>query len=367
MKILLLMKRFSTNRDMIIENFGRETRLFSEIRRLGHTVTILCADQVKKERKTTKLNGMAVEIYPFGLANIFKFTAAATAMAADNEVVIGSTHPLLGYIAHLAAKRTGRKMVYDIRDNYETYNFTNLPLLKKGILPRMVNNHVIRSCDLAVCVSESLRSKIAERRKNKPTVVVKNGVNTKFFRPLSKAICRRKLDILAKAPVIVYTGHISKERGADKLIEAFTKIRAQKPEAILLMSGQVDKDINTKQEGIIYKELPRRKDVVVGINSADVAVVPQPENETTKYAFPYKLMEYMACGVPVVATAIGDVKELLRDYPGSLAEPGNTEDLAYKITIALNNKKKVKYGRTVAEYTWEKLARKLNSELVKLR
>lgn len=367
MKILLLMKRFSTNRDMIMENFGRETRLFSEIRKLGHTVTILCADQVKKERKTTKLNGMAVEIYPFGITNIFRFAGAAASMAAENEVVVGSTHPLLGYIAHLAAKRAGRKMVYDIRDNYETYSFTNLPLLRRGLLPRMVNNHVIRSCDLAVCVSESLRSKIAEKRKDKPTVVVKNGVNTKFFRPLNKAACRKKLDLPKKAPIIVYTGHISKERGADKLIEAFSRIRAKIPEAILLLSGQVDKNINIKQEGIVYKELPIRKDVVVGINAADVAVVPQPENETTKYAFPYKLMEYMACNVPVVATAIGDVKGLLRDCPESLAEPGNVEDLTYKIASALNSRKKASYKKIVSEYTWEKLARKLNTALVQLR
>ncbi len=366
MKILLLMKRFSTNRDMILENFGRETRLFSEIRKLGHTITILCADQTKKERRTIKLNGMAVEIYPFAIKSLLKFSAVATAMAAENEVIIGSTHPLLGYIAHLAAKRTGRKMVYDIRDNYETYNFTNLPTLKKGLLPMMVNNHVIRSCDLAVCVSETLRQKIAAKRKGS-TIVIKNGVNTKFFRPLSKAACRKKLDLPAKAQIIVYTGHISKERGADKLIEAFTKIRTQKPETILLMSGQVDKDINLKQEGIIYRELPRRKDVVIGINAGDVAAVPQPENETTRYAFPYKLIEYMACNVPVVATAIGDVKDLLRNYPNSLAEPGNSDDLANKILEALNSKKKTSYKKIVSEYTWEKLARKLNSELVKLR
>ncbi len=366
MKILLLMKRFSTNRDMILENFGRETRLFSEIRKLGHQVTILCADQAKKERKTTKLNGMAVEIYPFGMPNIFKFAGIAATMAAENEVVVGSTHPLLGYIAHLAAKRAGRKMVYDIRDNYETYSFTNLPLLKRGLLSRMVNNHVIRSCDLAVCVSESLRQKIAAKRKG-ATIVVKNGVNTKFFRPLSKAACRKKLGLPQKAPIIVYTGHISKERGADKLIEAFGKIRAKNPEAILLMSGQVDSDVDINKPGIVYKELPIRKDVVAGINAADVAVVPQPENETTKYAFPYKLMEYMACNVPVVATAIGDVKELLRDCPESLAEPGNVEDLAYKIKVALSSRKKVKYGRIVSEYTWDKLARKLNTALVQLR
>lgn len=367
MKILLLMKRFSTNRDMIMENFGREVRLFSEINRLGQTVTVLCADQVRKERKTAKLNGMQVEIYPFGISSIPKFLAAARKMAAENDVVIGLSHPLLGYIAHLAAKASGRKMVYDLRDNYETYNFTNLPLLKKGIVPSLVNNHIIRRCHLAICVSESLLQKIAVKRKNKPTVVVQNGVNTKLFRPLDKTACRRKLGLPQKPKIIVYTGHISKERGADKLIEAFKTVKAKYPDTILLLSGKVDKDLNINQEGVVYKELPNRKDVVVAVNSSDAAVIPQPENETTKYAFPYKLMEYMACNVPVVATAVGDMKEALKSHPESLCEPGNSNDMAQKIIATIETKRKASYNKIVAEYTWERLARKLNSELVKLR
>ena len=366
MKILLLMKRFSTNRDMIMENFGREVRLFSELSRLGQTVTVLCADQTRKERASTKLNGMRVEIRPFGIFDVLKFLRTARKMADDCDIVVGSTHPILGWVAHVAAAGK-RKMVYDIRDNYETYNFTNMPLLKKGIIPSIVNNHVIKRCHLAVCVSESLQQKVAAQRKSKPTVVVQNGVNTKFFRPLDKAACRKKLGLPQESTTIVYTGHISKDRGADKLIEAFGKIRKAYPDAVLLLSGQVDKKINVNQEGIFYRELPKRKDVVLAINAGDVAVVSQPENETSKYAFPYKLMEYMACGVPVVATAVGDVKKLLGDYPDTLAQPGNAEDLADKIIGTLKTGKKASYEGIVSQYTWEKLARKLNSELVKLR
>ncbi|MBI3036809.1 glycosyltransferase family 4 protein [Candidatus Woesearchaeota archaeon] len=366
MKILLLMKRFSTNRDMIMENFGREVRLFSEINRLGHNVTILCADQVKRERKTVKLNGMPVEIHPFGISSIFRFTATARKMADDNDVVVGATHPLLGYIAHLAT--AGKKrMVYDIRDNYETYNFTNLPLLKKGLIPNLINNHVIKRCDLAICVSESLLQKIAAKRRNKPTVVVQNGVNAKLFRPLDKAICRRKLSLPPKAKIIVYTGNISRERGADNLIEAFKTVKAKYPDAILLLSGQVNKDLNINQEGVVYKELPNRKDVVAAVNSSDAAVIPQPENKTTKYAFPYKLMEYVACNVPVVATSVGDMKDVLKSHPESLCQPGNAQDLAQKIISIIEAKKKPNYRDVAGQYKWEKLARKLNSELVKLR
>ncbi|MBI2144036.1 glycosyltransferase family 4 protein [Candidatus Woesearchaeota archaeon] len=368
MKILLLMKRFSKGRDMLMENFGREVRLFSEIDKLGQTVTVLCADQAKKEKLTMKLNGMDVKIYPFSILKLPAFAAMARRMAAENDVIVGATHPLLGYIAHLAAKASGRKMVYDIRDNYETYNFTNIPLLKKGIMPKLVNDHVIRSCDLAVCASESLRQKIAGKRKeNMPTVVVENGVNARFFRPLDKKRCRAKLGLPQKAPIIVFIGHISKERGADMLINAFGIVREKHPDAVLLLSGQADKDISISQQGIAYKELPRRIDVVVGTNAADVAVVSQPENETTKYAFPYKLMEYMACNVPVVATAVGDVKDVLKSHPESLCQPENAQDMAQKILAILESRKKTNYKKIVSNYMWEKLARKLNSELVKLR
>ncbi|MEK6837352.1 MAG: glycosyltransferase family 4 protein, partial [Nanoarchaeota archaeon] len=171
----------------------------------------------------------------------------------------------------------------------------------------------------------------------------------------------------AKAQIIVYTGHISKERGTDRLIEAFKIVQKNYSDAVLLLSGQIDKDININQPGIVYKELPRRKDVVIAINAADVAVVPHPENEATKYGIPYKLLEYMACDARIVATAVGDVKELLKDYPQILAQPGNPEDLALKITATIDNREKTSYNKIVTEYTWEKLARKLNTELVKLK
>lgn len=366
MKILVLMKRFSSNKDQIKQNFGREVRLFSEIDKLGQTVTVLCADQQRKERLSTKLNGMKVEIYPFSLRGMGKFTAVARSMAKENDIVVGTSHPLLGYVAHLAATTSGRRLVFDLRDNYETYSLTRLPLLQRGLISRIVNNHVIKRADLVVCVSETLRQKVARMRK-KATVVVPNGVSTKMFKPLKKEACRKKLGLPAEAPIIIYAGHISKDRGTDTLIRAFEIIREKMPDARLLLSGKVDRDIDIRKEGVIYKELPERTEVVMAINASDAAVLPQPENSTTKYTFPYKLMEYIACGVPVVATRVGDVVDVLKDYQGSLAEPGNAEDLAEKITAALSLKKRPDYSKIVEQHGWEKLARKLNSELVKLR
>jgi teichuronic acid biosynthesis glycosyltransferase TuaC len=362
MKILVLMKRFSANKDQVLESFGREIRLSSELQKKGHEITILCGDQVKKERGKTSLNGMRIEIYPFGAASFMSFLSAAKRMAAENDVVLATSHPLLGLVGALAGKK---QVVYDIRDNYETYDLTNIPLLKKGLPAAIVNNYAIRKASLNVCVSYSLKEKVSAISR-KPAVVVENGVETELFKPLSKASCRKKLGIPQGVPVITYIGHISKERGADKLIEAFELVRLKHPDCILLLSGPVDRNIMIDRKGIIYRKLAIRKEVPLGINSADVAVIPQPENEMSKYGFPYKLMEYLACNVRVVATAVGDVRNIMKAYPESLCEPGSVQDLAQKIMDALPKKRKANYSQIVKQYSWERMANKLNSEILKL-
>lgn len=365
MRILLIIKRFSSTigKDAILNDFGREIRLAEELQK-KHQVTVLAGDHVKKENKSTKLHGVQVEIRPFSILKLNRFLKEARKLAAENDVVIGTTHPLFAFAAHLAAGNKG--FVYDLRDNYEAYDFSNFPMLRKGLLGKLMiralNNFLIKKCSLAVCVSDSLMRKVQQIRKGR-TIVVQNGVE-KIFRPLDRNKSRKKLG-LPDAPIITYIGHVSEERGTKLLLKAFGMVREKQKNAVLLLSGRVDKEINIKKPGIVYMELPIRKDVVLAINAADVAVLPQPANETSKYTFPYKLMEYMACNTPVVATAIGDVKEVLREYQESLCED-NAEDMAEKILTIIEKKKKVNYSSSIANYTWEKLAMKLNSELVKL-
>ena len=51
MKILVLMKRFGTNKDLVMQNFGRQIRLFEQIKKFGHDVDFLCADFKKFESR----------------------------------------------------------------------------------------------------------------------------------------------------------------------------------------------------------------------------------------------------------------------------------------------------------------------------
>jgi glycosyltransferase involved in cell wall biosynthesis len=64
------------------------------------------------------------------------------------------------------------------------------------------------------------------------------------------------------------------------------------------------------------------------MNSLDVAVVCYADDAYGKYCFPQKTREFMSCGVPLIAAAVGSLKELLSDHPQWLYQPGSADSLA---------------------------------------
>jgi len=126
-----------------------------------------------------------------------------------------------------------------------------------------------------------------------------------------------------------------------------------------LLSGKVDKDINIKLQFIIYEKLPKREQLVLGINASDVLIIASSDNPFTRFSFPQKLFEYMAVDVPIVATAVGDVVRILQPFQDSLCKPSSIEDLKNKIKIQLK-KRNMNYRKVAMNYTWERLSKKLD-------
>jgi glycosyltransferase involved in cell wall biosynthesis len=71
------------------------------------------------------------------------------------------------------------------------------------------------------------------------------------------------------------------------------------------------------------------------LNMADVAILP-----SRLEGLPFALLEAMACGLPVVASRVGGVPELVEDgVSGYLIEPAHAEQLAEKISILYRDEK----------------------------
>jgi glycosyltransferase involved in cell wall biosynthesis len=76
---------------------------------------------------------------------------------------------------------------------------------------------------------------------------------------------------------------------------------------------------------VLTQWLPQ-EEVAGLIRQFDVALVPYARLEHAFYFSPLKLFEYMACGVPVVAAALGQIAEIVRDGETGLLYPPDDVD-----------------------------------------
>lgn len=86
------------------------------------------------------------------------------------------------------------------------------------------------------------------------------------------------------------------------------------------------------------------------LDRADVGVAPYPELDDF-YFSPLKVVEYMAAGLPVVASSVGQLRSLVQDgKTGLLVRPGDAESLASALVrLAEDRKLRLRMGRRARE------------------
>ena len=360
MRILVLTSRYTATRDIIGEDFGRQTRLFSSLKKLGHDIDFFVADYKKNEYRNLRLHGLNVMVRPFGIFSALNFVLELRKIVKNNRYafLVSTSDPLWGILGSMILYKTKTKFVYDWHDNYETYKSYSIPFFG------YIDEVSMKKADIVITVSHTLKDKLSKERKH-DIFVVQNGVDMNLFKPMDKMKCRNELGLQKNAKIIVYAGSIQQRQGVDLLVNVFNKLREEINNLKLVIAGrfvegQEDK-IDLKQEGIIHLNLNQEK-VAKLINAADVAVIPNRDDEFTRYCFPYKVIEYMACNTPIVATRLGDVGLMLKGYKDSLCMPDDEDDMCKKIKIQLN-KDKIDYRKKLKNNTWDSIAAKLNKIL----
>ena len=181
-----------------------------------------------------------------------------------------------------------------------------------------------------------------------------NGVDADLFTPVGEAY---RNGFEGKC-VVGFVGSLKAWHGLDLLAEAFRRLAAD-PRYHLLVVGQGPQ---AKLIESLREELPGRVTQVGAVPHAevpkylramDIAVAPYPPLEKF-YFSPLKVLEYMATARAVVATRIGQLKELVRSgETGVLVEPGDPEALAQAIrSLAVDESLRRGLGHAAAEETW---------------
>lgn len=149
---------------------------------------------------------------------------------------------------------------------------------------------------------------------------------------------------------IVYCGGLTLLKdGVHLLIESFARISEKYPDINLVLIGESDTAKNDK----ILKDLVislnikmrvfflghiSRTDVPAYLVNARILALARPTSIVADAGFPSKLTEYLATGIPVVVTKVGEISVYLSDNENAfLAKPDNIDEFAEKMEFVLDN------------------------------
>jgi len=231
----------------------------------------------------------------------------------------------------------------------------------------LTSKFIIKSLNLAnavLSVSEDLKSHIINLGiEESKIIVVPNGVNINLFKPRSKIDLRRKLNLPIEKNIVIYIGSLRKIKGVDFLIEAARYFLNSN--TILVLLGRDDglkkallersKKLEIAEKIIFLNQLPH-DEIPLWVSASDLLVLP-----SISEGRPNVILEALASEVPVVATNVGGIPEIVSDgINGFLVYERNILEFAEKVDLLLNNDKlRLKMGmqgrkRIISEnLTWE--------------
>lgn len=204
-----------------------------------------------------------------------------------------------------------------------------------------------------ICVSDALRRQVVERGglDAEETAVIHNGIEIGRF-DADRVECRARLNrefaIPDAVPLAVTVAVLRPGKGIDVLIEAARSL----PETYFLIIGdgpmKEEWMAQARAAGVAtqFRWAGYQSDVASLLPGCDLLVHPSLED-----AFPTVLLEAMAASLPVVATNVGGIPEIVQNgVTGTLVPPGDAAALASAISPLLwNDMAREEIGRLARE------------------
>jgi len=244
-----------------------------------------------------------------------------------------------------------------------------------GELAAEAERWALNQADAVIVVSSELKDHVLALEVSPERIhIVPNGVNPELFFPAARDESARTALGLDGGPVIGFMGGLRPWHGVEVLPELLARLAPRHPGLRLVVAG--DGPLRSQLETALESRGLRSRAVITGIlphedipavlRQFDIAIAPYPEPDHLFYFSPLKLFEYMACGIPVVAPALGQIQELVHDgKTGLLYPPGNLEMLTQKCEALLGDASlRRQIGESASaliqtQYTWDRNAAKV--------
>lgn len=224
---------------------------------------------------------------------------------------------------------------------------------------------VARRARRIVTISQGLKDfYIANSISAEKIFVAHDGVDfERFAHPLLKGEARARLGLPAGANIAMYIGRLDGWKGVDTFLEA-SKLLVGDVTLVIIggEAAQVEK-LSLQYPNVRFLGYRPYRELSDNMATADVLVLPNTgKNDiSAKFTSPLKLFAYMASGIPIVASDLPSVREVLDERSAFLFRPDDVADLALGVRRA------IEAGGAQAEralarakgYTWKHRAQRI--------
>lgn len=229
--------------------------------------------------------------------------------------------------------------------------------------------------DVVIALSKQEIAYLRSIGVSKRTVLIPNGIDLEEFK---KGGERRK-EKSSGTTELLFVGRIDiDQKGLDIAVDALSTLVTQKEMDInLTMIGSGSQQtiskikMRAKERGVFerisFHAPPPRAELISAMKKADILILPSRIE-----SFPLVLLEAMAAGIPIVASRVGGVPDVLENGKiGFLIEPGNPDSLAECIEYIIKNKDQANSrvalaSKVVAGYDWNIVAEQTYEVYIKL-
>jgi glycosyltransferase involved in cell wall biosynthesis len=274
---------------------------------------------------------------------LLSFTALRRALAGKYDAI--HSHEEGGVIGVVLSALLGVPHLYDMHSSLPQ-QLTNFAFSRSTIIRRVflgIERLMIRRSHAVIVICPSLEETVRQIDPKARVVLIENapGSAEEPATPDQAAQIRTRFGMSPDTPLVLYTGTFEAYQGLDLLFTSMAVVKAQRPEARLLLAGGKPDQVRRAREqaaaagigdvAIFAGEQPAG-DIPAYLLAADVLVSPRSRGTNT----PLKIYQYLRSGRPIVATRLLTHTQVLSDDTAILTA-ATADEFAAGILSALGN------------------------------
>jgi glycosyltransferase involved in cell wall biosynthesis len=258
----------------------------------------------------------------------------------SSSLIHAHGHPYLSSLAAAKlARRYGKPFVLTQHNTFIEYN--GIWDTVENLNDLVVGKQTLKAAQKIIVISNATKRYVQRLGADpKKVELIYNGVDLNRFKPLpqARAQVRKKLRIAEDAVVAATVRRLVYKNGIDTLLETARLTAQQNPHLVYLVIGKGPDfgDVKARvaqlglEKNFVLAGFVSDEDLPKFYNAADFFILPSKSGE----GLPLVALEAMACGLPLVATDVGGIGEVVVDGYGAIVPPSNPRALA-KATEAM--------------------------------